>query len=92
MEIEPICIEADVNWGNALYAQGKLSKDKQLHYAQLNHKLGVLREQAKDLQNAAAYYEQAINLQPDLVEAHYHLEMVLQAQGDLEEAIGCYQV
>lgn len=91
LEIEPNCTEADVNWGNALYTQGKLSKNKQLHYAQLNHKLGVVREQAKDLQNAAAYYEQAINLQPDLVEAHYHLGMVLQAQGDLEEAIGCYQ-
>ncbi len=91
LELQPDCTEADVNWGNALHTQGKLSKDKQLHYAQLNYNLGVVREQAGDLQNAVAYYQQAINLQPDFVEAHYHLGMALQAQGNLEEAIASYQ-
>ncbi len=91
LEIDPNCTEADVNWGNALHAQGKLSPDKQLHYAQLNHKLGIAREQAKDLPNAIAYYRQAINLQPDFASAHYHLGVALQAQGELEAGIDCLQ-
>jgi tetratricopeptide (TPR) repeat protein len=92
LELEPNCIEADVNWGNALYTQGKLLKDEQLHYAQLNHNLGVARKQAGDLKNAVAYYQQAIALQPDLVEAHYNLGIALQEQGELEAAMGCYQL
>jgi protein O-GlcNAc transferase len=36
-------------------------------------------------------YRQAIALQPDFVEAHYNLGLVLQAQGEREEAIACYQ-
>ncbi len=91
LELEPNCSEADVNWGNALHAQGKLSPDKQLHYGQLNHKLGLVREQAGDLQNAIAYYRQAINLQPDFAEAHYHLGVALQAEGELEAGIDCLQ-
>lgn len=90
LELEPNCVEADVNWGNALDAQGKLSTEKQIHYAQLNNKLGFARKQAGDMNNAVAYYRQAITLQPDLWEAHHNLGLVLQAQGNLEEAIACY--
>ncbi|MDJ0677137.1 MAG: tetratricopeptide repeat protein [Calothrix sp. MO_167.B42] len=91
LELEPNCTEADVNLGNTLNTQGKLSPDKQLYYAQLNHKLGVAREQAGDLQNAITCYRQAINLQPDFAEAHYHLGVALQAQGKLEAGIDCLQ-
>lgn len=91
LEIEPNCIEADVNWGNALHTQGKLSPDKQSHYAQLNHKLGLARKQAGDWKTAVAYHQQAIKLQPDLVAAYYHLGVALQAQGDLEGAMGYLQ-
>lgn len=41
--------------------------------------------------NAIAYYRQAINLQPNLAEAHYHLGVVLQAEGELEAGIDCLQ-
>ncbi|NEO29980.1 MAG: tetratricopeptide repeat protein [Symploca sp. SIO3C6] len=91
LELEPNCVEADVNWGNALDAQGKLSTEKQVHYAQLNNKLGFARKQAGDMNNAVAYYRQAITLQPDLWEAHYNLGVALQTQGNLEEAIACYR-
>ncbi len=87
LELQPDCTEADVNWGNALHTQGKLSPEKQAHYAKLNYKLGLVREQARDLNNAIAYYRQAIALQQNFWEAHYHLGIVLQLQGKLEEAI-----
>ncbi|MCC5657103.1 tetratricopeptide repeat protein [Nostoc sp. XA010] len=54
--------------------------------------LGIARKKAADWQkNAVVYYQTAIALQPDLVEAHYNLGVVLQQQGKWEEAIACYQ-
>jgi tetratricopeptide (TPR) repeat protein len=87
LELQPNCAEADVNIGNALNAQGKLSKDQQAHYANLNHKLGVSRTRVGDLKRATNYYRQAIALQPDLLEVYNNLGLVLQEQGKLEEAI-----
>ncbi|MEN9566628.1 MAG: hypothetical protein RLZZ69_1824, partial [Cyanobacteriota bacterium] len=91
LKIEPDCIAADVNWGNALYAQAKLSAEKQIHYAKLNYKLGLNRHRVQDWQTAAIYYRQAILMQPDLVDAHDHLGLVLQQQRQLTEALACYQ-
>ncbi|MGH8000706.1 MAG: tetratricopeptide repeat protein [Brasilonema sp.] len=92
LELKPDFIEAEANLGNALHAQGKLSSEKQLYYAQLNHKLGVARKKAGDLKTAVAYYRQAIAIQPDLVEAHYNLGAVLQEQGEqLQEAGAAYR-
>ncbi|NJR73079.1 MAG: GNAT family N-acetyltransferase, partial [Scytonema sp. CRU_2_7] len=56
LELMPNCIEADVNWGNALFAQDKLSPEKQAHYAQLNYKLGLGRHRVGDAQTAEIYY------------------------------------
>lgn len=100
LEVQPNCVEADVNLGNALHTQGKLPPDKQAYYGELNYKLGNLRKLAADGKNAAIYYRQAILLltsaqsavpQPNLLEAHYNLGVVLQTQGEIEEAIACYQ-
>jgi len=91
LELDPNCTEADVNWGNVLHDQGKLSPDKLLQYAQLNHKLGVARKQAGDLQNAITCYRQAVKLQPHFAEAYYHLGEALQAKGELEAGIDCLQ-
>jgi protein O-GlcNAc transferase len=62
LELKPDFIEAEANLGNALQQQGKLSSEKQLYYAQLNHKLGVARKKAGDLKTAAAYYRQWLKL------------------------------
>jgi Tfp pilus assembly protein PilF/CelD/BcsL family acetyltransferase involved in cellulose biosynthesis len=80
LKIQPKCTEADVNLGNVLYAQGQLSLEKQSHYAALNYDLGVIRQKAGDFKTALLYYQQAIVMKPDLVEAHENLEMVLQKQ------------
>ncbi|WP_229547165.1 tetratricopeptide repeat protein [Nostoc sp. CHAB 5836] len=86
LEFQPNCTEAEVNLGNALFAQGNLSTEKQAYYAELNYKLGIARQQGADWKTAVLYYRQAIALQPDLVEAHYNLGVVLQQQGQIEEA------
>ncbi|MBD2532171.1 tetratricopeptide repeat protein [Nostoc flagelliforme FACHB-838] len=91
LELKPDFIEAETNLGDVLHAQGKLSSNQQIHYAQLNNKLGVARKKAGDLKNAVTCYKQAIALQPDLLEAHYNLGLALQEQGKFEEAIICYQ-
>ncbi|MDF5738401.1 MULTISPECIES: tetratricopeptide repeat protein [unclassified Nostoc] len=86
LEFQQNCVEAEVNLGNALFAQGKLSTEKQAYYAELNYQLGNARKQAADWQTAVVYYRPAIALQPDLVEAHYNLGVVLQEQGKEQEA------
>ena len=52
----------------------------------MNYKLGIARKQAGDWQTAVAYYRVALALQPDLVEAHYNLGVILQEQGKEAEA------
>ncbi|MBD2605822.1 GNAT family N-acetyltransferase [Scytonema hofmannii FACHB-248] len=80
LSLKPDCVEAEVNLANALYAQGKLSPDKQAHYAAINNDLGFKCRQAGDLKMAIAYYQQSISMKPDLAEAHYNLDLVLQEQ------------
>ena len=73
IQLQPNCVEADVNLGNALHALGKLSPDKQAHYAQLNHKLGLGRQKAGDLQTAEVYFQKALELNPNYGEAYTSL-------------------
>ncbi|MGK7898400.1 MAG: tetratricopeptide repeat protein [Xenococcus sp. (in: cyanobacteria)] len=91
LELQPDCVEADVNWGNALFTQGKLAPEQISHYAELNHKLGLGRHRVGDWSTAIIYYRQAITMEPDLVDAHYHLALALQQQRKLTEATSCYQ-
>jgi len=89
LELKPDCVEAEVNLANALYAQGKLSLEKQAHYATMNHDLGSQCKQAGDLKTAIAYYRQSISMKPDLAEAYYNLDQVLQEQGEHQTASTC---
>ncbi|MBE8965901.1 tetratricopeptide repeat protein [Nostocales cyanobacterium LEGE 12452] len=90
LELQPNCAEAEVNLGNALNAQGKLSKDQQAHYGDLNHKLGLSRTIAGNFKEAINYYRQAIALDPNLLEAYYSLGNTLQEVGQWEDAIASY--
>ncbi|MEO1428208.1 MAG: tetratricopeptide repeat protein [Cyanobacteria bacterium J06633_8] len=90
LEIEPSCTEAYVNVGNVLHLQEQLSEGMKLHYAQLNQQLGLERQQKGDFQNAIAYYQQAIVLQPDNWEFCYSLGVALQEQQKFAEAIVAY--
>jgi tetratricopeptide (TPR) repeat protein len=89
VELKPDFVEAEVNLANALHAQGKLSLEKQAHYATMNHDLGSKCKQAGDLKTAIAYYRQSISMKPDLAEAHYNLDLVLQEQGEHQTASTC---
>lgn len=91
LELQPDCIEADVNLANALHTQGKLSPEKQADYAALNNDLGTRCKQASDWENALVHYRQAISMKPDLTDAHYNLGLVLQELGEFEAAIASYQ-
>ncbi|MDY7024402.1 MAG: FkbM family methyltransferase, partial [Cyanobacteriota bacterium] len=91
LSLQPNCIEAEVNLGNALYAQGQLSPEKQRHYATMNYNLGVSCQKQVDMTGATAYYQQAIEMQPDLLDAHYQLAVVQHSQGELQKAIASCQ-
>jgi tetratricopeptide (TPR) repeat protein len=91
LQLQPNLVEAEVNLANALYAQGKLPPDKQAHYAALNAKLGMTQQQQGNFTTATECYQQAIMMQPDLGDVHYHLGVALEQQGQLDDAIACYQ-
>ncbi|MEL6456675.1 MAG: tetratricopeptide repeat protein [Cyanobacteria bacterium J06621_15] len=90
LQLTPDCKEAYVNLGNTLHAQGQLEKDKQSHYAELNYKLGLARQQARDLNNAVSYYQQAIVLQSENWQYYYSLGTVFHEQEKFTEAISSY--
>ncbi|ODG98055.1 hypothetical protein A4S05_10945 [Nostoc sp. KVJ20] len=91
LEVQPNCIEADVNLGNALQIQGKLSPDKQAHYAQLNYKLGFGRKNAGDLKTAEAYWQKALELNPNYGEVYMGLGEIYQTQKQLNEAAAAFR-
>ncbi|MDJ0732911.1 MAG: tetratricopeptide repeat protein [Nostocaceae cyanobacterium] len=90
LALQPDCQEAKVNLGNVLDVQGKLSPQQKSYYAALNNQLGINRKNAGDLKTAIAYYQQAIELQPDFASAHYNLGNALQMGGDLNGAYRSY--
>jgi tetratricopeptide (TPR) repeat protein len=89
--LQPDSLEADAIWADAMHAQGKLSADECTHYAAINQTLGNHRRQAGDFQVAIEYYRQAIAMQPDLVNAHYHLGVAWHSIANWQEAIAGYQ-
>jgi glycosyltransferase involved in cell wall biosynthesis/Flp pilus assembly protein TadD len=91
LNLQPNCTEADVNLGMILYEQDKLSLEQKAYYALLNNELGLAHKKAGDLKNATTYYQQAIQLNPELAIAHYNLGVALQEQNKLKEAITAYQ-
>jgi tetratricopeptide (TPR) repeat protein len=91
LEVQPNCIEADVNLGNALHTQGKLSKEKQADYAQLNYKLGFGRKNAGDLKTAEAYWQKALELNPNYGEVYMGLGEIYQTQKKLDEAAAAFR-
>ena len=91
LDLKPNYIDAEVGLFNTLYSQGTSSSENQLRYAKMNYALGNKLELAGDTQTAIEYYQQAININPDLPEAHFSLGLAFQKQGNLVEAIACYQ-
>lgn len=91
LEIQPNSVELKANLGNILNLQEKLSPEEATYYANLNLQFGLGRQKAEDFKTAELYFQQAIALQPDLVEAHHKLGDVLQKQGKLDIAFKSYQ-
>ncbi|MEH2289744.1 glycosyltransferase [Nostoc sp.] len=91
LELQPNCAETKVNLGNALNAQGKLSKAQQTYYANLNQKLALSCTIAGDFKKAINYYRQAIALDPNLPELYYSLGNSLQEEAQWSEAIASYE-
>ncbi|WP_448269292.1 glycosyltransferase [Nostoc sp. DSM 114159] len=91
LELQPNFAEAKVNLGNALNAQGKLSKAQQADYADLNQKFAHSCTIAGDFKKAINYYRQAIALDPNSPETYYSLGNILQEEAEWSEAIASYR-
>jgi tetratricopeptide (TPR) repeat protein len=53
--------------------------------------LGLLREQAHDVDEAVACYERALQVKPDCADAHIDLGNLLSSGGHLQDAMGQYE-
>jgi predicted O-linked N-acetylglucosamine transferase (SPINDLY family) len=53
--------------------------------------MGMAYREQDNLDEAITCYQKALNLNPSLVKAHYHMGYSLQDQGKLDEAIACYR-
>ncbi|MBN8559821.1 MAG: GNAT family N-acetyltransferase [Leptolyngbya sp. UWPOB_LEPTO1] len=89
--LQPEVREIAVCLANAFYAQGTLPLDQQVHYATVNYELGDECQQVGDDTGAIECYQQAIAMNPELVEAYLALGLVLQKQKRWEDAIAAYQ-
>jgi tetratricopeptide (TPR) repeat protein len=59
--------------------------------AEAYNNLGTVLPQTGKIQEAIAYYEQALRIKPDFAEAHNNLGAALARTGKIEEAIGHYE-
>lgn len=76
---------------NALQNLAELSQEERAKYATWSNELGTNHKNTGDLSTAVTYYQQAITIKPDLVEAHFNLGDVLQRQGQLDLALKAYR-
>jgi tetratricopeptide (TPR) repeat protein len=101
LDIEPGHAAAHISLGDVLQARGKLD-EAIAHYkkalpldsrnaALYNNLGGAILGAHRDLNDAAACFEQALALEPGYAEAHYNLGNVFSAQGKLDRAVACYQ-
>ena len=90
LALQPNCTEADVNLGNVLQAQGKLTYEKQNYYAELNHKLGSMRQKEGNLDASVVCYQQAIAFNPNVAKTYRNLGDVLVAKGEFEASSTCH--
>lgn len=97
--LNPGAVKAYNNIGCILIQQGKFDQARQLYqealaiesgWAVLHNHFGKAIE-AQDPVAAIAAYRQAIQLQPDLVSAHYNLGQALYQQRQYEAAIACFE-
>jgi tetratricopeptide (TPR) repeat protein len=91
LHLQPDYAEAEISLANVLYLTGKLSAEKRTHYALLNVNFADKVRQNGAIGRAVNCYKQAINMKPDLVEAHYGLGLAFQAQGNIESAAQSYR-
>ncbi|AFZ35129.1 Tetratricopeptide TPR_1 repeat-containing protein [Stanieria cyanosphaera PCC 7437] len=89
IELQPNYLKAELSLVNLLYAQGKLSDQQKVDYAAKNNNLAHQYRQAGNLKLAIKYYEQALALNPQLVDARHQLRLALQEQSDHQIKISC---
>ena len=96
IEADPELIDARVNLGRLLHANGRLEEaervyrhaiDAKVHDAVLVYNLGVLLEDLDRKLDAAEAYKTALSLDPTLADCHYNLALLYDALARPREAI-----
>jgi protein O-GlcNAc transferase len=100
LTLNPGCVEAHFDLGNALMDQGKLDTAAACYrraiglkpdYVEAHVNLGLALHAQGTPDEAVACHRRALELKPDYALAHNSLGLALQAQGKLDEAAACYR-
>jgi protein O-mannosyl-transferase len=97
IEINPTNSDAHYNWGNRLFTLGRIDEAithylEALRYASQDiydilNNLGSAYEAKGDLEQAARYFRQALQVGPETPTTHYNLGVVLSRQNRHQEAM-----
>jgi Flp pilus assembly protein TadD len=97
VEIDPTNFDAHYNWGNRLSKLGRIDEAiahylEALRYApgdsdEILGNLGTAYEAKGDLEQAARYFIQALQIAPETATTHYNLGVVFSRQNRRKEAI-----
>jgi tetratricopeptide (TPR) repeat protein len=89
--LRPGYLEAEVSRANILHMLGRLTREQQAQYAALNATLGDKFRAGRSDTFAVHCYQQALKMKADLVTAHYGLARIMQARGDIDQALQGYR-
>ncbi len=84
---------AVANLGRLLHLRGRITEAIQLYRsvqdpdADILYNLGVALEDAGDLREAIAAYAEALELEPDFIDAHHNIARLYQEAGDTRRAL-----
>jgi choline-sulfatase len=98
-QFNPSDYESQTNLATAYLETGKLPEAERVfqwvltteQYAPAYNGLGLIAIQRRDMAAARVHFEQAIGLDPDLVEAQLNLGLIYKMSGDMPRARTCFE-
>ena len=99
-QINPSDVESQNNLATAYLEKGRVADAERIlqwilasgeQYAAAYNGLGLIAIQRQDFQAAQANFERAVQIDPDIVEAHMNLGLLYQAAGDIPRARASFQ-
>ncbi len=100
-QINPVDLDSQNNLATAYLEKGRLADAERVfrwilandgNYAAAQNGMGLVSIQKQDANSARGYFERAVQLDPDLVEAHMNLGLLYEMAGDRARARSSFEI